>query len=81
MWLVNVLSSNDAQGHERLGEAFSVTLMSLLSDDMNVALAASSCLRTIVKLLPQLLNYSRDAVDTIITAISLIVSKLIVSVV
>ena len=76
MWLVNALMSEG--GSDRIGEAFSVAIMSLLSDDINVALAASSCLRTIVKLIPNLMQFSRELVETIITAISLIATKLMV---
>ena len=78
MWIVNVLMSEDVSDQVRIGEAFSVAIMSLLSDDINVALAASSCLRTIVKLIPSLIQFNRELVETIVTAISVITTKLMV---
>ena len=79
MWLVKELDSG-CDLSEQVGEAFSVCLMSLMSDDINVAVSACSCLRTLVKFIPTLLNLSRECVETIMTAISLITTKLIVSI-
>ena len=62
----------------RIGEAISICVLSLFSDDVSVAQFACSSLRTLAKIIPQLLQYSTVLVETTIIALSLVTSKLLV---
>ena len=76
-WIVSELQSEEKSS--RIGEAISVAVLSLFSDDVSVARFACSTLRCCVKLIPQLLEYSTLLVESTITALALVTSKLLVS--
>lgn len=76
-WIVSELQSDEKSS--RIGEAISVAVLSLFSDDVSVARFACSTLRCCVKLIPQLLEYSTLLVESTITALALVTSKLLVS--
>ena len=75
-WIVSELQSDSKS--TRIGEAISVAVLSLFSDDVSVARFACSTLRCCVKLIPQLLEYSTLLVESTITALALVTSKLLV---
>ena len=75
-WIVSELQSDSKSS--RIGEAISVAVLSLFSDDVSVARFACSTLRCYVKLIPQLLEYSTLLVEFTITALALVTSKLLV---
>lgn len=76
LWLVSRLTMPDPSLPE-IAKALSICLMSIKrSDDINVAAAAASCLRTLVKYNKELLALSSSLLCTILTALPLITSDL-----
>lgn len=76
LWLVSRLNMPDPPLSE-IAKALSVCIMSIKrSDDINVAVSAVSCLRTIVKHIKQLVALCRGLVTTVLTALPLVAADL-----
>ena len=77
-WIISQLLAEGGPSSSRIGEAISIAVLSLFSDDVAVARFACSCLRTVGRCLPQLHQYSSILVESTITALSLVTSKLLI---